>query len=259
VDADINYIGSAERDEMLTERPRIEEAVGVVLKREGFDVRRIPQEHAGGKWRLKFPSALGEGASLELDVNFMLRIPLWPVQSRDSAALGSFRASGIPVVDDIELAAGKLSALLSRRASRDLFDAHHVLTRAGFDRRRLRVAFVVYGGINRKDWRTVRVEDVEFDDAELRQRLIPLLREEFLKGLGQPKEWGERLVEECRDGLGAVLPLEPNEREFLDRLIDQGNIEPTLLTQDAGLADRIRRHPGLAWKAFNVRRFKKRS
>ncbi len=58
-------------------------------------------------------------------------------------------------VDDVELAAGKLSALLARRASRDLFDAHHFLTRVAFDRRRLRVAFVVYGGINRRDWRTV--------------------------------------------------------------------------------------------------------
>jgi len=258
VDVDLNYIGSPDREAMLAARPKIEEAIGAVLKREGFDVRRVPQEHAGGKWRLKFPSALGETASLELDVNFMLRTPLWPVQSRDSRPLGSFRAGGIPVVDEVELAGGKLSALFSRRASRDLFDAHHFLTRIPFDRRRLRIAFVVYGAINRKDWRTIGIQDVAFEEEELRQRLIPLLRGHAVQGPGSPKEWGARLAEECREALSAVLPFEPGEREFLDRLLDHGEIEPEPLTQDEGLADRIRRHPGLAWKAINVRRFKKR-
>ena len=255
VDVDINYVGSEDRKVMLAERPKVEEALGAVLKREGFKVRRVPREHAGGKWRLKFPSSLGEEGSLELDINFLLRIPLWPVVLRDSRPLGSYRAAGIPVVDDIELAAGTLSALLSRRASRDLFDAHHFLTRARFDRQRLRLAFVVYGGINRKDWRTVRVEDVVFETQEVQRRLIPLLREEAVKGPGPLKDWGEQLVEECRAGLSTVLPLQPNEREFLDRLLDHGEIEPSLLTKDEELAGRIRRHPGLEWKALNVRRF----
>ncbi len=256
VDVDVNYVGSGVRQEMLEDRPKIEEAIGAVLKREGFQVRHIPEEHAGGKWRLRFPSALGEMATLELDINFMLRTPLWPAAPRDSRPLGSYRAAGIPVVDDHELAAGKLSALFSRRASRDLFDAHQLLSRARLDRRRLRLAFVVYGGINRKDWRTVRVEDVGFDVREIQERLVPMLRQDSPKGLGPLQEWGRRLVEECRTGLGAVLPLDPKEREFLDRLLDHGEIEPSLLTQDEPLAGRIRRHPGLEWKALNVRRFK---
>jgi hypothetical protein len=258
VDVDVNYIGSEERDAMVAERPRIEVAVRAVLSREGFEVRRMPQEHAGGKWRLRFPSALGQQGSLELDINFLLRVPLWPVVPRNSRLLGSYHAAAIPVVDDVELAGGKLAALLSRRASRDLFDAHHFLTRVAFDRRRLRVAFVVHGGINRKDWRTVKLDHVAFDTREIRQQLIPLLRGETLKG-GEPLEqWGERLVEECRIGLGAVLPFEANEREFLDRLLDHGEIQPSLLTEEADVADRIRRHPGLEWKALNVRRFKSR-
>lgn len=256
VDVDVNYIGSEDREVMVAERPRIEAAVDAVVNREGFQVRRTPQEHAGGKWRLRFPSALGQEGSLELDINFLLRTPLWPVIHRDSRMLGSYHAAGIPVVDDVELAGGKLAALLSRHASRDLFDAHHFLTRVPFDRRRLRVAFVVYGGINRRDWRTVEIEDVAFNSREVRQQLIPLLREEAVKAGDSAKLWGERLVEECRIGLGAVLPFEANETEFLDRLLDHGEIQPSLLTEEADVADRIRRHPGLEWKALNVRRFK---
>jgi hypothetical protein len=157
------------------------------------------------------------------------------------------------VVDDHELAAGKLAALLSRVASRDLYDAHGLLTRGGLDRERLRLAFTVYGAISRRDWRTVSAGDVALDVQEMRQKLLPLLREAEVAAMGDPATRGGRLVEECRALLGAVLPLAASEREFLDRLLDRGEVEPSALTGDPELADRIRRHPGLAWKALNVR------
>jgi hypothetical protein len=33
----------------------------------------------------------------------------------------------------------------------------------GIDSERLRISFVVYGGMNRKDWRTISIADVNFD------------------------------------------------------------------------------------------------
>jgi len=49
VDIDLNYIGATSRDTMLKERPKIEQAVRDVFNREGFTVKRMPEEHAGGK------------------------------------------------------------------------------------------------------------------------------------------------------------------------------------------------------------------
>jgi hypothetical protein len=49
-----------------------------------------------------------------------------------------------------------------------------------------------------------------------------------------------------------------SEKEFLDRLLEYGAIVPSLLTEDEGFAARIRHHPGLGWKAINVRKFKGR-
>ena len=46
----------------------------------------------------------------------------------DSHPIGVWQATGIPVLDYHELAAGKLSALLARRQARDLFDCHRILT-----------------------------------------------------------------------------------------------------------------------------------
>jgi len=256
IDIDLNYIGATEREAMLTERPKIEDAIQAVCAREGFSVRRIPQEHAGGKWNLHYESALGQGGKLEVDLNFMFRIPLWPVVIHDSHTVGSTRATGIPILDIHELAAGKLTALLSRHQARDLFDTHQLLSRSDLGRQRLRVAFVVYGAMNRKDWRTVSVDDVNFEAAELEYQLIPLLRRDSLPDRGQSVALGSRLVDGCRQALEAVLPLSKSELEFLDLLLDDGEIIPSLLTSNEELAERIKQHPLLEWKAFNIRQYK---
>lgn len=255
VDIDLNYIGAADRDTMMAERPKVEQATQAVCSREGMNITRVPTDHAGGKWRLRYESALGEGGNLEVDLNFMFRVPLWAV-TRRSAAVGSYSATQIPVLDLHELAAGKLAALLSRRASRDLFDTHQLLTHGDLDRTKLRLGFVLYGAMNRKDWRTVAVDDVGYDHRELENELIPVVRaESYAKR--KAGDWAESMIAECRDRLGAVLPMAANEIAFLDRILDQGEIEPELLTTDGEMAERIRIHPLLQWKAVNVRKHRK--
>jgi hypothetical protein len=45
-----------------------------------------------------------------------------------------------------------------------------------------------------------------------------------------------------------------SEVEFLDCLNDRGDIVPELLTSDRDLQSSIVSHPGLLWKALNVRK-----
>ena len=63
------------------------------------------------------------------------------------------------------------------------------------------------------------------------------------------------MVDECRSALSIVLPFTERERRFLDRILEHGDIEPSLLTEDQDTAHRILHHPGLLWKAQNVRDF----
>jgi hypothetical protein len=240
---------------MLAERPQVEEAINAVCDREGFGVRRIPSEHAGGKWHLRYESDIATGGNLQLDLNYIFRVPLWPITVQDSCAVGSYVSVQFPLLDLHELAAGKLAALMARHASRDLFDSHQLLMGHQLDRDQLRLGFVVYGALNRKDWRTVSAADVNFKARELQDQLLPLLRADFLEGIEDTARWAARLVEECRGALSVVLPLADSEKEFLDRLLDHGEVEPALITGDDGLRDRIAAHPGLQWKAQNVRQF----
>jgi predicted nucleotidyltransferase component of viral defense system len=253
VDVDLNYIGGADLETMRSERPQVEQAVKAVCQRDGLSVRRTPSDHAGGKWRLGFTSPRGGTGTLELDVNFTLRTPLWPVEVRDSRPVGPFKATGIAVLDRHELAAGKLAALMARGASRDIFDAREMLRLGGLDRDRLRLGFVVYGGMNRKDWRTVSVEDVAISGEEARRFLVPVLRSDLAPSKAELSRWTKDLVEETRSLLSSVLPLTDAESEFIERLNGRGEITPELLTSDERLQVILREHPGLRWKAVNVR------
>lgn len=253
VDIDLNYIGAVDREGMLADRPKIEQALQAVCGRVRVQPRRAPSDHAGGKWRLNFNRVAGGTSTLEMDVNFLLRTPLWPAERIDSRALGTFRATDIPVLDIHELAAGKLAALLSRTASRDLFDASQLLRGGGLDAAKLRLAFVVYGGTSRKDWRTVSVEEVTVDAAEADAMLLPLLRGNATPQRSDLPRWTKALIADCHELLAMVLPLTDREREFLERLNGKGEILPEVLTDDTRLRDIIRTHPGLLWKALNVR------
>ena len=131
---------------MKRQRPDIERAIIAVCEREGFKIKRIPSEHAGGKWRLQYTSVMGQSGTLEVDLNFLLRLPLWPIQVQDSREVGSFKMEGFPLLDIHELAAGKLAALFARSASRDLFETRHLLALPNIDKGKLRTGFMVYAG-----------------------------------------------------------------------------------------------------------------
>ncbi len=258
VDIDLNYIGSKDREAMLSDRPKFEQAVQAVCGRQGIQVKRFPGEHAGGKWRLTYMGELGRPGTLELDTNFLLRTPLWPPLLMDSHPIGTMKATNVPVLDLHELAAGKLAALFDRSAPRDLFDACYLLRDVMLDKSRLRLAFVVYGGASRRDWRTVSIKDIHVNRIDVSQQLLPMLRSDLIPNRSDISRWSDGLVSGCRSLLSGILPLTDREVQFLTLLNDQGEVEPDLLTEDPSLQVIIRDHPGLLWKAQNVRGYSKR-
>jgi len=200
-------------------------------------------------------NSAGSSDKLEIDLNFMLRVPLWPVAILDSKPVGPAIAREIAVVDRHELAAGKLAALVARNASRDIFDTRELLRGTDLDRDKLRLAFVIYGGLNRKDWRTVKIDDIVASPVELRQELVPMLRADVRPHKTEVGAWSTELVSETRSLMGAVLPLEGHELEFLQRLNDAGDIAPELLSADPKMQAIIGAQPGLKWKAANVKKY----
>lgn len=106
VDIDLNYVGALDRNDMMMERPLVGAALGRILAAQGDQVRRQPDEHAGGKWLARHSSALGGQGTLEIDINYMMRAPLFGLARRDSITIGGAQATG--VLDRGEIDAGLL-------------------------------------------------------------------------------------------------------------------------------------------------------
>jgi len=256
VDIDINYIGSPDRTIMLSEKQKIMDIVENICSHKGYQSQRKPSEHAGGKWILRFQSVLQGTPRLEIDLNFLTRVPLWPVKPQRSFDLGSFVINQFPILDKHELAGGKLKALFSRHSSRDLFDAYLILTNHDLDMKKLRIAFLVYGAMSRIDWRAIKPSDIQFDWAELQNMLLPMLKKPDIEKLSNIKDWTNNLLSGCHDALSNLIPFKENERAFLASLLDHAEIKPELLTNDTTLIKQIKLNPGLKWKAHHVKLYK---
>jgi predicted nucleotidyltransferase component of viral defense system len=248
VDIDLNYVGMQSREGMISERPLVEKALEAVFQRENLMIRRIPEKHAGGKWQLKYQSVLGIQGNLEVDLNFMFRVPLWDVQKCSSKFAGHHQINEIRILDLHELAAGKLTALFARNASRDLFDAHYLLTKMQFNSEQLRLAFILYLGMSSiKDFKKISPEFLMFDEGDFRQQLLPVLRN--AKKQTDHHSWKVAKLQECKRALEELLPFADHEKEFLKNLSEKGEIQASLLTNDPLMKTKIENLPLLRWRA----------
>lgn len=254
VDIDLNYIGAQDKETMLAEREDVDGHITSIAQRKGFFLERLPKRHAGGKLVLRYPSVLGYKGTLEVDMNYMFRVPLLPIQLKESISIGAMKISNIPVLDIHELAAGKLTALFDRTASRDLFDSHFLLTNNIVDIKILRPLFMLYGAISHKsDWQNIKIKNITIESKEIKNRLIPLLKQKDLQAFQQSKKWAVQMVEECQEALKSLLPLTNEEKVFFKQ-INQGQFAPELIFNNAEMIEHANQHPAIQWKLYNINR-----
>ncbi len=254
VDIDINYVGTEDVEAMRLARPAYERALASCCAREGCDVRRDPSEHAGGKFRLRYPSVLGGSQNLGVDVSYVARVPLWG-SARSRIRFPPDSDLQVPTLTIEELAAGKFAALVQRSVARDAFDAANLLSLMPDLARRpmFRTAFVCLVAGSRSDPRRLERVDVVLPDRTIEQDLDPLLRRDR-KGvhptLSALRDW---IAETVGPAVEPLLSWSSGERRFLDGLLEEGNVVAEALHDDSDVQDRIRRQPMLNWKARHVR------
>jgi predicted nucleotidyltransferase component of viral defense system len=254
VDIDLNYVGALDLAVMEAERPTVDAALNRLLVSQGYGIRRQPDEHAGGKWIGRYASALGGNGTLEVDVNYMARQPLFGAARMNSVPLGDMRATDVLVLDIHEIVAGKLVALIDRHAARDLFDARRILSIDGLDWSRIKAAILALGASGRRDWRTMSVDAIKGDPRELRQKLAICLPRDRFAGKGDVDAWVDETVALCRERFAFLFALTANESEFLDGVLDRGEINADLLDVAPEVRARIGAMPMLAWKCQHIRK-----
>lgn len=249
VDLDYNYVAHLEREAMLQDRPRVEEAVLTLARRRGFKVQQSPEAFAGRKMFLGYTSALGQPDRIEVDLNFIHRMPIAGFENRALWQPGGLDQPRVRVVSMSELGIGKLMALLARTAPRDAWDVWRlpVAAREILETRAFRCRFLVMASTLDHELPTYTLSRLadRLDDRVVREQLLPML-------ISGDSPTVPELIDGCWSVVAPLLTLDRREEELVTRLY-RGEFRAELLA-DVDAAE-LERHPVVQWKLANARRY----
>ncbi len=230
---------------MLAERPQILDAIDDLAKSLGYAREVVVDDHAGWSVKLGYRNAHGGGDAVKLDVNFLMRVPLFPVALRPLPTVFELEGVGIPVLAIEEVYGGKLKALAVRAAPRDVFDAAHFFAEdPKHNSQRLRKAFLFLAFLDDSTLRTVNVAAIErLEERDYRDTLAPVLRKGAKVSAG---DLGASVLPPLRQ----LLDLNAEEREF-GRRLEAHEYQPSLLFADLKVDARIASHPAAEWRRRN--------
>jgi len=250
VDLDYNYIGHLERDKMLENRPKVENAIYELAKRKGYLVQMSADSFAGRKLFLTYESVLGIRDRIEIDLNFIFRMPLKEPESRELWQPGELDRPKIRTVSMLELSIGKTLALIDRVAVRDAWDlgklhdiADDVLHSSLF-----RSFFIAMSAILKHPLYDYKVEKLKdrIHKTLVTQELIPLLASDEAALVEDRIMYTWKL-------LSSLFVLSEGEEEYVTA-ISSGEVHLNLLfPPDSVEIECLSKHPALAWKIQNVR------
>lgn len=251
IDLDYNYVAQVDREAMLADRPMVEEAVTVLAERRGYRVQRSADAFAGRKLHLHYGSVLGMGGVIQVDVNYLYRLPLDGIERRTLWQPGELDRPRVAVVGLPELLVGKLLALLDRGSPRDAWDVAGLSGAAAetLATPRFRQLFITLAATLDRPLPTYTRARLDGRLAErlVAQQLTPML------AIDRPPD-ARALAEHAWDAVAGLVTPTPSEAEY-SAAIEQDDLRLELLfPNQPAEAARLAEHPALQWKLANVRR-----
>jgi hypothetical protein len=236
---------------MLEDRPTIEDAILDLARRKGFRVQQSADAFAGRKIYCTYNSSLDTQERIEIDLNYLFRLPLEPPNQRALWQPGEIDQPQITMVSIVELVIGKLLAFFDRAAVRDIWDVGRFSEivpeviksqwfRDHFIAMSATLAHPLY------DYSLDRIKE-RISPAKIESNLIPMLSHASLQTV-------EATVQQAFDMISSLLPLTPHEKEYIKE-VTKGQLRLDILfTEDEKVAARLSKHPALLWKIKNVRK-----
>jgi len=253
IDADIAYIGSADKLIAEKERPAIESAIKDVGSFLGYNVTATKGMVAGRTFRLRYMGNRG-GDFIKIDANFLNRQPLLPpVRSRckldDSVHVRTFSKD--------ELIAGKTKALFDRVAPRDIYDISQLYgiinklidPKDDTAKQKLRRIIIFYAALSNlfpTEFSGLTEKRFAGREQQIRDELYPVLRINNRPGLDDLIRVAEAFVSEY------VTPKDKMEKEYLEHFA-KGEYKPELLFGDwPDILLAAQNSPSAKWKLLNL-------
>ena len=250
VDLDFNYIGSIKREIMLVDRPKVEDALVRIAEQKAYRIQRSADAFAGRKFYLIYRSATGRNERVEVDLNYLFRMPIDGTAMRKMWQPGELDRPMVRVISLQETIVGKILAFLDRRAVRDVWDLAKLPEAAEkiIASDRFRSWFVALSAILDHPLNKYTRDRIEahITDRAISEQLVPML---MTKTPLQPK----RIMDGSWAVMSHLMKLRAKEVEYVDA-IQRGKFHPEFLfPHNPEEVERVAAHPAILWKLVNVR------
>lgn len=246
VDIDLDYSLDAGREEMQGHREQITERIQKYMTANGYSLSpKSKNYHALDSFVYDYVNAGGVKDNLKIEINYMLRCHVLPVERRKIKFEGYSKEVSILSVDPLEIISAKTMALINRAAPRDLYDMSNVIKNKllgeySLDLYRKCVAF--YGAIaSEKVPAGFPLDSIDgITSHKVKTALIPVLKRGEHFNLAE----NQTLV---REFLEKILVPGETENEFWQKF-SEGEYRPEILFKDDEIVNRIKNHPMALWK-----------
>lgn len=247
VDIDMDYTPNDSRDNMLVARKQITGMIREYMEREGYSLSRASRfSHSLDAFYYNYLNAGGNKDIIKIELNYSLRAHIYEASHR-SILNDAFKSDiKIRTVAPIEIFAAKGNALISRAATRDLYDWGNMMEQKLFEGERdlFRKCFAFYTTISADKDRINRGFDTSaidtLDFMKIRRDLFPVINKKNDFRLEERKRQAKQYISN-------LMQLTEKENEYMDRFMAK-EYRPELLFDDEKIIERIYRHPMAIWK-----------
>jgi predicted nucleotidyltransferase component of viral defense system len=246
VDLDFDFAHNLPRDEMLAVRETITDTVNRYTKSQGYDLSlKSKYTHSLDSMVYAYRNAAGNNDTIKFEVNYSQRSHVLDTQRRTISAFSLFEPYQATVCNAVEIYAGKIAALMSRAASRDLYDIYRMVKDGLIPESQLALlksaaVFYISFADDEEDW--------DFSFERVNQITQHRIRTELLPVLKTGEKFDLSSAVELVNGFLAAYISETDEvREYLEAF-KRGEYRPELLFADPTILGRIENHPMIAWR-----------
>ncbi|MBS3819945.1 nucleotidyl transferase AbiEii/AbiGii toxin family protein [bacterium] len=242
VDLDLNFIGSLEKEGMLSKRKDMPEKIAALAGSMGYRMTKRPGSYIMERYALRYRRLSGLPDSGRLEFNFLDRVPFIGIVRRTFDSIFEFEKFKVNTYTIEEIAAMKTKAIVERLYARDIFDIFGI-SKLKLNENILKKLMILYILMAGKE---PDVEDIisrvkRYDGKEMMRSVGPFMAKGHEKGLNPM-----RIKEAVSYFYRRVFVLNDSEKQFIES-VKSGKIDLNILFEKENFNPQADKHPGLVW------------
>ncbi len=244
VDIDLDFTSNLAKEEMEEAKSEMSKKLADYMWQEGYSLNAEPRKHyALLSFSFAYINSAGNKDNIKVEINFMDRCHILPLEYKRIKAKGVVEGFLVLALNDVELYASKINALLSRATPRDLYDVNAMINGKFIeDGDLLKKCLIFYNMVGgEQDIDDISFENIErIDFAKFRSQLKPVLAKNDKFNLDEAKE-------NVIGYLKALIKIDEGERRFIEEFRGK-NYKPELLFDEETIIGNIKSHPMALWR-----------